>query len=245
LTNDHADSATTLSVSHDHGVSWSTTTASGVDIQGDYGVLHVSKDGSYSYTPSTSPTGDIYQTQQDVFTYKVLAADGSHAEAYLTVTLNASNNSGTTAVISGSAPTDSVNEVYGTPNGDTLLGSDKDDWFVWTSSDHGTVTTPTQDVVQNFGKSGNDKLVLNDLLQGEENSSDLSKYLNISTKVENDGHTIDTVIKVSTTGGLAADGSSFNQKIVLEGVDLTGGSHDQNALIKQLIDQGKLKIDHS
>ncbi|WP_216594964.1 VCBS domain-containing protein [Comamonas testosteroni] len=244
LTNDHADSSSTLSVSHDHGMSWKTATASGVDIEGDYGTLHISKDGSYTYTPLTSPKGDIYQTQQDVFTYKVLAADGSHAEAYLTVALNASNASGTTVVIPGTAPADAVHEVYGTPNGDTLLGSDSDDWFIWTSSDHGTPQAPAQDVIQNFGKSGNDKLVLNDLLDGEEKSSDLSKFLNFSKSGA------DTVVKVSHDGHLGDASPSYDQLITFKGVDLTAGhalttTADQNALIKELIDQGKLKIDHS
>ena len=240
LTNDHAGSGNSLSVSVDHGMSWKVATSAGIDIQGDYGSLHISSNGDYVYTPSTPSAGVIYQSQQDVFTYKILAADGSHAEAQLTVTLNASGPTVTT----GSATADTVHEVYGTPAGDTLLGTEQDDWFIWTSSDHGSSQIPGADVVRNFGKAGNDVLVLNDLLQGEEKSGDLSKFLHLETQTESNG-VVDTVIKVSSTGGLAADGSGFNQKIVLEGVDLLGAGNDQNAMIQKMITDGKLKIDQS
>ncbi len=107
------------------------------------------------------------------------------------------------------------------------------------------MASPVTDVVKNFGAAGNDKLDLADLLQGEEASSDLSKFLHLETRTEADGKTVDTLIKVSTAGTLDADGNGFNQQILLEGVNLTGGSHDQNSMIKDLIEQGKLKIDHS
>ncbi|QXZ10625.1 retention module-containing protein [Comamonas sp. Y33R10-2] len=136
-------------------------------------------------------------------------------------------------------------EVHSTPSGDLLLGTAEDDLFVWHQGDEGTVERPVTDVVKNFGASGNDALALADLLQGEEASSDLSKFLHLETRTEADGKTIDTVIKVSTTGVLDAYGNGINQKILVEGSDLVGMSHDQNAMIKQLIDQGKLKIDHS
>ena len=100
-------------------------------------------------------------------------------------------------------------------------------------------------MVKNFGTSGNDTLDLADLLQGEETSTDLSKFLHLETRTEADGKTIDTVINVSTAGTLDAAGNGFNQQILVEGVNLTGTSHDQNTMIKELIEQGKLKIDHS
>ena len=154
--------------------------------------------------------------------------------------LNASGS----VVMSGSAPADGVHEVYGTPAGDTLLGTDQDDWFIWGSSDHGSSHTPGADVIRDFGKAGKDVLVLNDLLQGEEKSGDLSKFLHLETQTESHG-LVDTVIKVSSTGGLAADGSGFNQKIVLEGVDLLGAGNDQNTMIQKMITDGKLKVDQS
>jgi len=81
-------------------------------------------------------------------------------------------------------------------------------------------------------------LDLRDLLVGEENSSgNLSQYLNFSY----DG--ADTVLKISSTGGLQSDGSGFDQMITLEGVDLTGGLTDQNQIINHLINAGKLQVD--
>jgi len=76
-------------------------------------------------------------------------------------------------------------------------------------------------------------------LQDEENSGDLSKYLNFSL----DTSEWQTVIKVSSTGDLQTDGSGYDQLITLVGVDLTNGSSDQSAIINDLITQGKLVVD--
>ena len=54
-----------------------------------------------------------------------------------------------------------------------------------------------------------------------------------------------TVIKVSTTGQLGVDGSGYDHEIVIENADLMGSYTDQNHLIQNLINDGKLKIDSS
>ncbi|MDR3005560.1 MAG: VCBS domain-containing protein, partial [Acidovorax sp.] len=147
------------------------------------------------------------------------------------------------------APVSTAHEVHGTPGNDLLIGTQEDDLFIWSHGDEGSVVAPVHDVVQNFGtgtdsQTGSDKLVLDDLLQGEESVTDLSAYLHLEKS--NDGK--DTLIKVSTEGKLSADGSNFNQTITVKGVDLVGDAHtgtaaEQNALIKQLISQGKLTVD--
>jgi len=85
--------------------------------------------------------------------------------------------------------------------------------------------------------NGNDVLDLKDLLQGEEHVSDLSAYLNFSY----DG--TDTVLKVSSTGGLDTSGNGYDQLITLQGVDLINGETDQNVVIGALLAQGKLVVD--
>jgi VCBS repeat-containing protein len=146
-------------------------------------------------------------------------------------------------------PVTTVHEVWGTPGDDLLIGTHEDDLFIWSHGDEGSVAAPANDVVQDFGMghdilTGSDKLVLDDLLQGEESVTDLSAYLHLEKS--SDGK--DTLIKVSTEGKLTADGSNFNQTITVKGVDLVGDAHtgtaaEQNALIKQLISQGKLTMD--
>ncbi|MFZ7310106.1 type I secretion C-terminal target domain-containing protein, partial [Comamonas jiangduensis] len=143
-------------------------------------------------------------------------------------------------------------ELVGGKGDDTLYGGTGDDKFIWLLGDEGTVDTPAVDTIMDFGTAttlgtttgnGKDVLVLNELLVGEEDATDLSKFLH----VENNGQG-DTVVKISTDGNLEADGSNFNQAIVLKGVDLVDGaavdtSADQNALIKQLIQAGKITMD--
>ena len=213
----------------------------GVDVVGTYGTLHLNADGSYTYT--TASGAPYHATQQDVFEYHLTQADGDTATANLTITVNASGPGVLTGVVTETpvvpAPLPG-HEILASTGLDTLVGTSSDDLFTWKSGAQSALV----DVVKGFGTAGSDKLVLGDLLQGEEHTSDLSKFLHLETQAGTGG-TVNTVIKVSTSGGLAADGSSgYNQQIVVEGVDLTGASHDQNTMIKELIDQGKLKLDH-
>jgi len=132
--------------------------------------------------------------------------------------------------------------LIGGKGNDTLIGGSGDDVFRWEEGDAGSVLAPTEDLIKDFGMggtdpNGNDVLDLRDLLLGEENSSDLSQYLNIVF----DGSA--TVIHVSTTGGLQADGSGFDQIIMLENVDLTGGLSNHNQIIKDLMDANRLLVD--
>jgi len=132
--------------------------------------------------------------------------------------------------------------LIGGAGNDTLYGGAGDDIFVWQAGDAGTVARPFIDVIKDFGMggadpNGNDVLDLSDLLGEDVDGSDFSSYLNISQEGD------DTVIKVSTAGALQADGSGFDQVILLENVDLTDGSADPNQVIKDLIEAGKLKVD--
>ncbi|MEN5423271.1 type I secretion C-terminal target domain-containing protein, partial [Comamonas aquatica] len=213
----------------------------GVDVVGSYGTLHLNADGSYTYT--TASGAPYHATQQDVFEYHLTQADGDTATANLTITVNASGPGVLAGVVTETpvVPTPLPgHEILASTGLDTLVGTADDDLFTW----HSGTQSASIDVVKGFGSAGNDKLVLGELLQGEEHTSDLSKFLHLETQAGTGG-TVNTVIKVSTSGGLAADGSGYNQQIVLEGVNLTGASHDQNTMIKDLIDQGKLKLDQS
>lgn len=128
--------------------------------------------------------------------------------------------------------------LLGDTGDDILLGGAGNDTFKWNAGDEGTTAAPAKDVVLDFG-NGKDKLDLSDLLQGEEKAdADLSKFLHFDREGDS------TVLKVSSTGGLSSTGANFDQKITLEGVkwDAADTASDQNALIKNLIDQGKLLV---
>ena len=53
-----------------------------------------------------------------------------------------------------------------------------------------------------------------------------------------------TVIKVSSTGVLGAGGAGFDQQITLENVNLVGSETNQAQIISNLIEQGKLHVNH-
>jgi len=132
--------------------------------------------------------------------------------------------------------------LVGGQGNDTLIGGTGNDTFRWLDGDAGTVALPAEDVIRDFGlggadPNGRDVLDLRDLLTGEENSSDLGQYLNFAF------NGTDTVLKVSTTGGLDASGNGYNQLITLEGVNLVNGATDQHQLALDLIAAGKLQID--
>jgi len=146
--------------------------------------------------------------------------------------------------------------LHGGPGNNLLVGGKGDDLmttgggnttFAWMKGDAGTVDEAARDTIHDFNGPGVNVLDLADLLQGEENSSDLSKYLNFSHETAPEWG---AVIKVSSTGDLQTDGSGYDQVIklvgvgMLAGVDLfNGGPIDQNALINALIAQGTLVID--
>ena len=77
---------------------------------------------------------------------------------------------------------------------DTLTGGTGDDIFAWRLGDQGTTAAPAADTVTDFSMAQGDVLDLRDLLQGEENASDLGQYLTFTQSGTN------TVIGVSHDG---------------------------------------------
>ncbi|MGX5660716.1 choice-of-anchor K domain-containing protein [Castellaniella ginsengisoli] len=136
--------------------------------------------------------------------------------------------------------------LHGGAGNDVLTGGAGDDVFVWKLGDQGTTATPAVDHVTDFGTTsggalGKDVLDLSDLLSAHTDANDLTQYLHISGGTGADAGK--TIIDVSTTGNVAG---GHDQQIVIDNVDLTAGhGGDQAALIQGLINDGKLKVDHS
>nr|WP_304505270.1 type I secretion C-terminal target domain-containing protein [Achromobacter sp. ACRQX] len=135
--------------------------------------------------------------------------------------------------------------LVGGKGNDTLIGGDGSDTFRWEFNDQGTTSNPAVDRIKDFSLAkpadGGDVLDLKDLLVGEKDGN-LSNYLNFKQDPANANNTI---LEINTKGQI---GQGADQKIVLEGVDLTHDAHGQavsnQAIINDLLQKGKLNVDH-
>jgi VCBS repeat-containing protein len=126
--------------------------------------------------------------------------------------------------------------LIGGRDDDLMLGGQGSDSFRWEQGDHGTREAPAVDTIRNFSADavarGSDVLDLRDLL-GDPDEGDLTRYLHFTR----DGN--GTAIQVNTAG--AGPGNGFDQKIMLENVDLTNNGMLQDAaIIKELMLKGTL-----
>lgn len=140
--------------------------------------------------------------------------------------------------------------ITGGAGNDTLTGGLGSDTFKWTLGDAGTTTKPALDAITDFNKAseslGGDVLDLRDLLQGESHTGTAVGNLGSYLHFEKSGS--DTVVHVSTNGGYT--GGTFtavatDQKVVLQGVDLTNGGAlaTDSQIIQDLLTKGKLSAD--
>ncbi|SEK07395.1 type I secretion C-terminal target domain-containing protein, partial [Achromobacter sp. NFACC18-2] len=135
--------------------------------------------------------------------------------------------------------------LVGGKGSDTLIGGDGSDTFRWEFNDQGTTANPAVDRIKDFSLAkpadGGDVLDLKDLLVGEKDGN-LTNYLNFKQDPANSSNTI---LEINTKGQI---GQGADQKIVLEGVDLTHDAHGQavsnQAIINDLLQKGKLNVDH-
>ncbi len=135
--------------------------------------------------------------------------------------------------------------IAGGAGDDDLWGGLGADTFVWHLADRGAPGEPAVDTVHDFDNTPNsDCLDLKDLLQGEHDSTGLAFNLDKYLFVEQQG--ADTVVHVSSQGQFSSgfDAAKEDQKIVLQGIDLTGGLADQTNIIQQMLINGKLITDH-
>ncbi|MDR7948927.1 type I secretion C-terminal target domain-containing protein, partial [Achromobacter aegrifaciens] len=134
--------------------------------------------------------------------------------------------------------------LIGGKGNDILIGGEGSDTFRWELNDQGTTANPAIDRIKDFSMDkpadGGDVLDLKDLLVGEKDGN-LSQYLNFK---QDPANTNNTLVEINTQGKLGTQGA--DQKIVLENVDLThNGQMDNQAIINDLLQKGKLNVDHS
>lgn len=140
-----------------HGGSYAVVNGGNTEIDGEYGRVRVSPDGSYSYTPdATDPAVNTLgagATLTDSFTYTIQDETGLTATATLTVTIKST-------VSGGGAPDHGTPTISGTDNSERLYGLAGDDIIDGKGGD---------DVIK--GKVGDDVLLGgagNDTMEGNE-----------------------------------------------------------------------------
>ena len=145
---------------------------------------------------------------------------------------------------------DGADIISGGAGSDMLTGDLGADTFKWELADAGIKGAPAADVITDFNNalpaSGGDVLDLRDLLSGENHvtgAGNLASYLHFEKVVV--GPDTNTVIHVSSQGEFAA---GFNpakevQTITLLGVDLVGSNTNDQLIIQDMLNKGKLITD--
>ena len=177
------------------------------------GTVWIKPDGTFEYNPASHFEGE------DSFQYQLNDGDGSPSDW-------------ATATFHVEGPLAPDNLITGGFGFNVLDGTDGTvDVFKWTLADldgGGTLVTNT---LTHFNAAEGDKLDLRDLLQDGDDYLFDASHLDVSFSGGN------TTIAVSPV-----DSSAPALNIVIEGVDLTGGYHGQDA-IDQLLKNGNLVDD--
>ena len=153
--------------------------------------------------------------------------------------------------------------IRGSSGDDLLIGGAGHDVFRWSLGDAGSAGGPARDVISDFDNTphGGDVLDLRDLLVGEShaantvalpgaiglnnaltitsNEGNLADYLHFSTVGGN------TVVEISSTGGFSGSytPAAVDQVITLTGLNLVGSFSNDNQVINDLLQRGKLVTD--
>ncbi|WNL43920.1 Ig-like domain-containing protein [Halomonas sp. PAMB 3264] len=131
--------------------------------------------------------------------------------------------------------------LIGGQGDDILYGGAGADTFKWEFGDRGTSGRAAEDTVKDFNKgvfgqdAQADRLDLSDLLKGESDES-IDQYIHAEQKGS------DTILHIKSEGGLSADNSNADQRVVLKDVTMPQGESSSDFLQSMLQDH-QLKID--
>ena len=116
--------------------------------------------------------------------------------------------------------------LIGGEGDDILFGGSGSDTFTWQTGDLGN------DVIRDFNAAEGDRIDLSDLLQGEENATDISQYLRLDTDT--------STLLINTNGAFDTEGANATIKLENGGapVDLSSHGVTPSAIINSLIDGG-------
>ena len=194
----------TLSITNEHGDSTTVSSTGTTSVAGDYGVLSIAANGSYTYTLNAGVDGQSL-THKEVFSYSLAASDGTITHNSFTIDLH---------------PT-----ITGTTGADTITGGAYDD-TITTGAGADTLVYHLLATADATGGNGHDTWTDFNVAQGDK--VDISNLLigwNDSTSNINDfvkvDHTSDgnTVLSIDRDG--TGTGYSSTQLITLEGVNVS------------------------
>ena len=231
--------------------------ASGVDIAGHNGSLHIDASGAYTYTPTDADMTHAALSTPDVFTYTIKDSDGSTSTATLTISTADHNYAADTNIIGGTDGNDTLHGtdghnvvIYGGAGDDTLIGGNGNDTLYGGDGNDYLDGKGGHDILH--GGAGNDTLVYdpNDilidggtgtdtLLINTTGTVDLSKVAEIATSIEaldlTQANVNVTNINVDDIIKLTADDTTHVLKITGDANDSVSGtgltvSHDTTNL---------------
>ena len=226
------------------------------DLTGDGNYFQGEIDEARIYNRALSDTevrvlGQIEKSE--TFTYEV--SDGTHTSTS-TLAIDVQHTLDSTEGISGTVGDETLTgtafgeQIDGLAGMDTLIGNGGDDFliggagndtltggtgsdtFVWIAGHEGTTSSVAIDTITDFNATaGGDAIDLSLLLSGETETT-LDQYLNVNVTGGN------TEIEVKPDGA----SGDVTQKIVLQGVDLSGLG-DNTAILNTLLQNGNLHMD--
>ncbi|ALV91137.1 Ig-like domain-containing protein [Pantoea vagans] len=203
----YSDSTThtgTLSITNEHGDVTTVHSVGTTSIAGDYGVLSIAANGSYTYTLNAGVDGQSL-LHKEVFSYTLAATDGTITTQSFTIDLH--------PTITGTAGADTITGGAYNDTITTGAGADTLVYHLLASAD--STGGNGHDTWTDFNVAQGDKIDISNLLIGW---NDSTSNINDFVKVD---HTSDgnTVLSIDRDG--TGTGYSSTQLITLEGVNVS------------------------
>ncbi|WP_337023665.1 MULTISPECIES: Ig-like domain-containing protein [unclassified Pantoea] len=203
----YSDSTThtgTLSITNEHGDVTTVHSVGTTSIAGDYGVLSIAANGSYTYNLNANVDGQSI-LHKEVFSYTLAATDGTITTHSFTIDLH--------PTITGTAGADTITGGAYNDTITTGAGADTLVYHLLASAD--STGGNGHDTWTDFNVAQGDKIDISNLLIGW---NDSTSNINDFVKVD---HTSDgnTVLSIDRDG--SGTGYSSTQLITLEGVNVS------------------------
>ena len=194
----------TLSITNEHGDTTTVHSVGNTAVAGDFGVLSIAANGSYTYNLNAGIDGQSL-THKEVFSYTLAGKDGTITTQTFTIDLH--------PTITGTAGADTLT---GGAYNDTITGGAGADTLVYHLLATADATGGNgHDTWTDFNVAQGDKIDVSNLLIGwNDSTSNINDYVKVD-------HTSDgnTVLSIDRDG--TGTGYSSTQLITLEGVNVS------------------------